>query len=290
MELSSSKRRALVYADIFDYPLTSSELERWKISNDNFKFQLSNFNFQKTDGYYYLKGRKNLVTLRKKRGEISKLKLGIARKAVNFLKTIPTVKMIAITGALAMGNSDTRDDIDFLIVTQRRTLWLTRALCVLLLDSHGIRRRPNRKAIKDKICLNMFLDDLYLTLPKKEQDLYGAHEVYQVKPLLNKDYTYERFLQANSWARKFLPNGVDTRILRYKGTTKKNQKKSLNILISFSLNILNMFAKHVQLWYMNTRRTREVITEHMMRFHPKDYRLLVIQKFEEKLKKYSYAK
>lgn len=263
--MESGKLKALAYADIFDYPLTESELHKWKLI-DGIKSKA--LGIKRTDRYYYLKGRDKIIKLRKQRERISKTKLKIARKAVSLLKKIPTVKMIAITGGLAMANSQKNDDIDLLIVTNAGTLWLTRGLATLLLDFYKIRRRPREVKVKDKICLNMFVEESNLILPKNEQDLYGAHEVYQIKPLFSKNNTYERFLKANNWASKFLPNAI---------TSIKHDVLS----IKGKRNALEFIAKYLQLWYMKDHRTTEVVTDHMLRFHPKDYRELVLKKYKQ---------
>ena len=114
--------------------------------------------------------------------------------------------MVGVTGAQAMNNSDQDDDIDLLIVASRNRLWLTRLFSVLLVEVVAKRRRPGDRKVKDKICLNMFLDEDHLGIPKSERNLYSAHEVAQLKPLWNRGGTYLRFINANHWTGKFLPN------------------------------------------------------------------------------------
>ncbi len=205
--MEPSKIRAIVYADIFDYPLTTAQLHQWQIT-ENLEFKIKNLKLKKTAGFYHLAGREQIVDLRKKREKTSLLKITKAAQAIALLSKIPTIKMVALTGGLAMLNADKDDDIDLLIVAQKGTLWLTRLISTITLNLMGVRRKPTDKTFKDKVCLNMFVEDGHLTLPKKEQDLYGAHEVCQTKPLFDKDNTYHRFLKANSWAKKFLPNAI----------------------------------------------------------------------------------
>ena len=52
----------------------------------------------------------------------------------------------------------------------------------------------------------MFLDERHLQIPKKEQDLFSAHEVCQLKVIWEKDGIYQKFLKENQWVRQFLPN------------------------------------------------------------------------------------
>jgi len=125
---------------------------------------------------------------------------------VRVLRLIPFIKMVAVTGNLAMRNANQEDDIDFLIITQRKRLWLSRFLAVVLLELLGKRRRPEEKEVKDKICLNMFLDEDHLEMSEKQQNLFSAHEILQLKSLYEKDKFYDKFLDQNRWVKKFLAN------------------------------------------------------------------------------------
>ena len=202
----------LAYADIFDYPLKKEEI--WRFLLSDIRYQILDVGkglkelpeVSQKNNFYFLKEREHLVLLRKKRERWSKEKLKIVQKVTNWLKLIPTIKMVAVTGALAMENSNKNDDIDLLIITSKNRLWLTRFLTVILLELVAKRRHPADKEVKDKICLNMFLDEGHLEVPKKEQDLFSSHEVCQLKVLWDKNGIYQKFLKANLWSKKFLPN------------------------------------------------------------------------------------
>ena len=57
------------------------------------------------------------------------------------------MKMVAITGSLAMDNADLDADIDFLIVTEPGRLWVCRAMIAALGLSAGH---------KNHLCFNFF--------------------------------------------------------------------------------------------------------------------------------------
>lgn len=211
--------RTLAYADVFDYPLNKDEIWRWLIAEkrsqktgDRKKFTRSLKSILDSDkihfirGFYCLKDREKIILLRKRKEQYSASKIKLAGKVAGILRLIPWVKLVGVTGALAMRNADKEDDIDLLIITTPNRLWLTRLLAVFLLELTGKRRRPDEEKVKDKICLNMFLDENHLALPQKERDLFSAHEVYQMEPFWQEERTYQRFLKANSWSQKFLPN------------------------------------------------------------------------------------
>jgi hypothetical protein len=203
--------QTLAYADIFNYPLTLAELHQFlishKIDSQNLEKVLKNLRkISSREGYFFLKGKDENIYLRKKRKKWSQRKWLLARKVATWLKLIPWIKMVAVTGNLAMDNAGQDDDIDFLIITTKKRLWLTRLLTNFLVELIANRRRPSDKEVKDKICLNMFLDENNLKIPIKEQSLFTAHEICQLKPLWVKNQLYRRFIQENLWLQKFLPN------------------------------------------------------------------------------------
>ena len=285
--------KTLVYANIFDYPLKEKEIWQRLISesgisprpearpewNQEFRMAVRNLCHNSLTGfyrgYYFLPRRKKIVQIRQVREKWSHGKLKKAQQVASLLKFIPTVKMVAVTGNLAVENCKRDDDIDLLIVASPGTLWLTRFLATFLLEIIGQRRRPGQKNVRDKICLNMFLDEDHLQIPQEEQDLYVAHEVVQLKPLWERDRTCQKFLVANLWVKKYLPNGMEPRVMNYKVRIKKTNSP---------LKIIESFCRWLQLWYMKNRRTTEVVTEGTIRFHPQDVRPWVLKEFGKKLR------
>lgn len=215
-KLQAMALRTLAYADVFDYPLTAPEICKFLITQqrvdpDKFSREILEMRGKKKQIgkeslFFCLPGREKIMALRKKRGQWSQKKLTIASRVARWLKLIPWIKMVAVTGNLAMENSEKDDDIDLLVVTAENRLWLTRLLTVLLVELVSHRRRPADKEAKDKICLNMFLDETHLAVPQKERDLFAAHEVCQLKVLWQKDNLYQDFLKRNQWTKDFLAN------------------------------------------------------------------------------------
>lgn len=329
----------LAYADVFDYSLTEKEIRIWLISVYSLESSVySKKNISKAllhllatgrsglnAGYYFLNGREKIANLRQQREKWSREKLKKAERVAEFLKIVPWVKMVGVTGSLALLNSDKNDDIDILIVSEKNRLWLTRLLVTLLVELLGERRRPpkidsslltnyrtcDNLSTRNKICLNMFLDEDHLMVPKKEQDLYSAHEVAQMRPLWDKDNTYQKFLAANQWVKNYLPNAVkvksqkdaiapkanDRYSRRMMGSKVKTSGQNSKVLFSFFILICNFafcilhfefleaFSKRLQLWYMQKRRTTEVISEGIIRFHPKDARGWVLKEYNLRLQK-----
>lgn len=275
----------LKYHNFFSFPLTLAEINKYQLAGLGPEFKrnkrpispkkltaiLDKLKKEKkigfTQGLYFLKGNRQLLTLRKKRQQFSREKIKIAQKAARIFSFIPWVKAVAVTGALAMKNSSQNDDIDLMVISQKNRLWLVRLLLLLIVQLWGKRRKFGQKEVRDKICLNLFLDELSLSLSQKKRNLFTAHEISQAKPILNKDNIWEKFLSLNLWLLNYLPNSLKAEKLEI--TVKNNQpKKAKTGFVIFSY--LNKIAFWLQYQQMKKKITNELIGENYAFFHPQD--------------------
>lgn len=338
--LQKSILKTLAYGAVFNYPLTADEIWKYLIVETEGKKQearsyplpVTRYALQKSlqflreqgligrkDGYYFLSGMDSGVIQRKNREKIATKKNARALKFVNFVKYIKTVKLVGISGSLAMNNADADDDIDLFIIARKGTAWTTRVMSVALAEAMGMRRRPEVFYGRDKLCLNMFVDEAHMGVPEEERDLFSAHEVVQMVPIYEKDGTYKRFLRANLWVNDFLPNScvinyattttenIEDRVMNSSGViydtnsvvkihlpnamqvmshkstdigSVGNSGRSIRKLIAcYSLLITEAYAKRVQLKYMNSRRTNEIISDGYLRFHPIDARRIILRRY-----------
>jgi hypothetical protein len=281
--------KTLIYADFFDYPLTKDEIYHFLISKDYISYEEISGSLKEkklpieTNGkYYYLKGRETLVKKRKLREKISKQKLELAKKIINKISIIPSIKFIGISGALAMNNCDKDDDIDLFVITEKTLAWVTRLLTIFVLKTHGVYRNRNSKSHIDKICLNMIIDENHLHFMGGNQNLYTAHEITQVLPVFDKEKTYDKFIKSNLWIKKYLHNFLNT----FKIEEHKN-----NFVNNFIIGIFNKFkfetiAKFLQLIYMNKHKTTEITENGFLKFHPFDYKHYILSAYKKTLEKY----
>ncbi|HEY3059833.1 MAG TPA: hypothetical protein VGL99_12740 [Chloroflexota bacterium] len=195
--------QTVAYADVFDYPLTADELQRYLIgvsaSRAAVRSALANGRLvpeqvRHNGRYFTLAGREAAIDIRRERAAIS---AELWRRAVRYgrlIGNLPFVRMVAVTGALAMDNV-ADGDIDYLIVTEPERLWLCRALVV------GVVKLAARRGVT--LCPNYFLSERALVL--QERNLFTAHEVAQMVPLMGLP-TYEQLRELNRWTESFLPN------------------------------------------------------------------------------------
>lgn len=275
----------VIYADVFDYPLTRDELSVWLIGGGGVR--VSDLHVVRLEGvkYFVLRGRDRLPHIRRMREQYARHKWSVLARYIRWLARVPTVSLIGVTGTLAMNNTKKEDDIDLLVVTAARTLWITRLIITIIVDCFGVRRMPDDINVTDKICLNMFMDESALSVTLKHQDLFAAHEVLQMQPVFERNNVYMKFLLANKWTEHYLPNAWRKKV-KSKRRTASREKTYLFSIFCFLFSIIEPAAKTVQLWYMKKRRTSEIVGDTIAQFHPVDARTWVRKKYENRLSEF----
>ena len=276
LKLRKKDLASIIYHNIFDYPLTSEQLIKWELESGVAKTILEKSGTFKVDyknGLFFLKGKDGSVSKRASRERNYFKKLNIAKKAAKIISLTPTIKGVLLTGALAMKNADEKSDIDLLIVTKANLLWSTRLVVWLSLKMFGIGiRKPKENSQKDKICLNMWLDENNLKWKKENRNVFTAHEISQAFPLVDKDYIFQRFIYTNLWIQKFWPKATTQN--KYHFDEIKKRKVGNSLLCLFFERI----ARRIQYRYMKNKITNEKIGKGYAFFHPVDWGEIVLSK------------
>ena len=195
--------RSVVYASLFDYPLTLAQLRQTLIESTQTPSQvLAAFNggaalqevLEFRDGFFFPKGRADLLEERRRREARSRAFLLRHRRLLRLICALPYVRMVALSGSIAHLNLEGSGDLDLFIVTRGRRVW-SATLAVLLLSKAMRRRRI--------VCANFVVADSRLVL--EQQDLFTASQVIHLKPLIGRD-VFQQLLQANPFVFRFYPN------------------------------------------------------------------------------------
>jgi hypothetical protein len=200
LDLSNGILQTATYADVFDYPLSSAEIHHYltgiRASREEVEQVLQdNRLLIRTGGWYTLPGREHLATIRCRREQIAARMWPQASGYGRFIAGLPFVRMVAVTGSLAMNNVENNPDIDYLVVTAGGRLWMARAIILAVArfaSLHGVRLCPNYLVTEQALVF-------------EEQTLYAAHELAQMIPLFGME-VYTRIIQMNRWKERFLPN------------------------------------------------------------------------------------
>lgn len=250
-KLSHAIFHTLAYADVFDYPLTAGEVQRYltsiRASREEVLQALSGEEcFARVGDYFTLPGRGSIVETRERRAATAARLWTQAIRYGSMIGMLPFVRMVAVTGSLAMNNTDEDNDIDFMIVTEPGRLWTVRALSLL------IARVARRTGIH--LCPNYLVTTNALEL--QDRSLYVAHELAQMIPVSGMD-VYREIRSANRWVEDYLPNACDAPDLP--PSLKSVPARSLiqrTLELVFDLQFMNRLEE----WEMNRkieRLTRE---------------------------------
>ncbi len=197
--------RTLLYADVFSFPMTEAEIHHFLIGHSATRGEIRAAldhspwlaqRIERVNGYCAVQGRAGTTEHRHRRDTVSKTLWPVARRYGRIMAHLPFVRMVALTGALAMRNaSDGGDDIDFLLVTVPGRVWMARAFAVAVVRLARLRGVG--------LCPNYVLADTALL--QARQDLFIAHELAQMAPLAGFPI-YRAMREANRWSDALLPN------------------------------------------------------------------------------------
>jgi hypothetical protein len=198
--------RTVLYGDVFGFPMTAEEIHHFLIASSPATLAevrqalAASPMLQKAlvqvEGTFARAGRADLAALRTQREHASQHLLKPAQGYGRWLARIPFVRMVGVTGALAMHNAASpHDDIDYILVTAPGRVWLARAFAILCVRVGRVRGVT--------LCPNFVVAETALAQPR--QDLYVAHEIAQVLPLYGEAH-YRRLREHNPWVPGLLPN------------------------------------------------------------------------------------
>lgn len=280
--------KALVYFNIFNYPLTKPEIE--KFSAYKF-FHLSELDtalneledkliIHRFGEFYSLQNDYALIT-RRQAGNLEALK--IMDKATNrarLIQKFPFVRSVNISGSLSKNYFDSTTDVDYFVITKANRLWLTR---LLLTGYKKIFLLNSRKYF----CINYYVDEQSLEIPDK--NIFSATEILTLKNLTGKSY-YQQFLAVNAWAYNYFPN-----FKQQEATTQtvgvKGGKKWLEYLLNGSFgnfiesNALRLTQFFISKKYKHLSKEEFNVNlrtnKHASKHHPQGFQFRVLNEFDQ---------
>ena len=128
-----------------------------------------------------------------------------------FLQLAPFIRAVILTGSMTTGGAKESSDIDLLIITREKRLYLARFFATLFATLTGLRRTPKSKNPAGKFCLNYYLSVDNLDIQPHTARCARFHR-YIIR-IWDKDGFYERIYRENQWLRDFEPKIGDEKQL-----------------------------------------------------------------------------
>lgn len=274
MLIERAVHEVLDYFAVFSYPPTEDELYRFlsiRVSKDD--FQQTVYSMVRNGSIlctgadrprYARRGDMFLFEQIKQKELIAKQKISSITRYISILNSLSWIQFVAITGSLSMGFGRDYDDIDLFIVSAPGRMWSARLCSNLIAIALGRKRSRTAERAPDAICLNLFFDQKHLKIPEDKKNEYIAHELLQMKPILDKNGVYRDLLKENRWIFDLFPN-AEEEFLRLK---KTSQRAHNPILFG---TLFERFAKSAQLSLIKRHMTHERITDNQLWFFPTDF-------------------
>jgi hypothetical protein len=295
----------VVYYDILDYPLTSFEIWKYLIrdreanGDEQEKNNLRDIvrelekdelkkHFDEYRGFYFLRGRKSLIDQRIERNKISEKKFRTIKKVCWLIQFVPFVRMIAVTGAVAMKNADRKSDLDLMIALKGGKIFTGRVLVTALVHILGMRRHGRK--ITDRICLNYFITDQSLEISIK--DLFSSSEYSFIVPVFGWE-CFRKFQEKNKWIKNFRENFQSDETAGWKiiedSSFSKFMRKTGEAVLDFDFieEILKKFQMKRILKDPRTLKSGSFVTanDNELIFLPDPQEPGIYEKFKEKMEK-----
>ncbi len=270
----------VVFFDLFDYPLSDYEIWKYLDKGADFlelKEVLNGLSeLENKNGFFFLKGREEILVSRRKRHNYSQRKIKIARRFAAIFKILPWVKLIILSNSMGQFNLRDGSDIDFFIITSPRRIWLTRFFCAGL--AALLNSRPKSGNKRDKICLSFYITSDNLNLDSLKLPSYDPYFFFWLRSfilLYNKDNIYERFLAENK-----LLSLTNESTFDYNSQNKKQAR---------FFDYLEIFIKKFQLLIMSpvlkkaiNNSVGVVVNDNILKFYLLDRRLEYAEKYGNK--------
>jgi hypothetical protein len=279
--------RSVLYAALFDYPLTLSQLRQTLIGSlqmpsailDTVRgsAMLSNV-IDQQDGYFFPVGRADLIETRLRREERSRAFLAAHLPLLRVIAALPYVRMVALSGSIAHLNLEPGGDLDLFIVTRGGRVWSTGVAVVLL--AKLLRRRST-------LCANYVVADSDLEF--SEKDLFTANQVINLQPLTGYDVLRE-IVRRNPFVTQFYPNfhasGARVTGLHQSRLLRAARSIAESVLVVPSL-LAEWVCRAAYRTYLRRRAStwqspeQVVLGDRVLKLHTRSHRRRVLDRFDD---------
>ena len=193
------------YADVFDMPIELVHLHRYLVGHSltmtdtsrAIDSLVSRQRLERRGDVVYLAGRSEVLDVYQDRTARAVDMWHAAEVLGRRIGRLPFVRMVAVTGGLAVDSVADHDDIDFFIVVRPHRLWLTRLMIIVL------GRVAARKNIE--LCPNFIVSTRALEMD--ERSIYVARELAQMVVIVGRDVC-RSVRRVNAWMFEYLPNAT----------------------------------------------------------------------------------
>ncbi len=269
--LADSIYKTLLYFDAQEHPLTLLEIQKYLLRTEPEQQAASLSEIVTTinqmpdrvehdGGFYFLPGKKHFAQKRLENNFTETQRYKRASKFLPYLRFVPFISGAAVSGSVAISNSKQGSDIDLLVLTKPKRIWLARIFLSVYFQARGMRR--HKQHIADRFCLNHYVNESKVI--DQEKNVYTAVEYVSLIPFFGGDKILE-FQKNQQWIVDFL---VQTNFVEAKTPRPSFFKKMVEALFNNQIgDLLEKYLGKLQA-YRITLQDSIIITEDELAFHP----------------------
>ena len=277
--------QSVVYAALFDYPLTVTQLREGLIGESADEATLLQWYensadlqtaVEYCDGYFFPHGRHDLLSTRAQRESTSRDLLRAGATPLAVMTHMPFVRMVALSGSLAHLNGDADADLDLFVITLPHRVWTVTVATLAVARLFGWRQR---------LCLNYVISEHALWIAPA--DLFSANQIVHLQPLIGQ-HTYDRFLDTNRFVERFYPNFRARRARRQ--APRSTVFRCLESLLDWTVGpILEPLCRFIYRTHLRNRahtwksRDQVRLDPECLKLHTSSHRNDVMERFERAL-------
>jgi len=286
--------RTILYADVFQFPLTLDEIHHYLIAPAPYPKQaiqealhssaFLDAKLIRKAGFYTLVDKSEYIDERLKSIQAVELQLQYARQYGSWFANLPYVRMVTLTGALAAQNpASTDDDYDYLIIVEPGRVWFTRACAIILVRV--------ARLFGIALCPNYILSTQDLL--QQRQNIFMARELAQMQPIFGMSW-YFAMRENNAWTKEYFPNATSPlhdNIEYQPSRFFKFIKNGLERVFS------GQIGKWLESWEFERKRKRfepaaqqpeahAIVAENQIKGHFQDHGSIILHAYYDRLEEY----
>ncbi len=281
--------RSVIYASLFDYPLTLDQLHAslmsWSLTTKQIQSAVDASQplqriVEHRDGYFFPAGRYDLVAERRRREARSRAFLETHALALRLICALPFMRMVALSGSIAHLNLENGGDMDLFIVARGHRVWTVTVATILLTRVIGVRRA---------MCANFVMSDAHLGI--EQQDLFTANQVLHLKPLVGAE-VLEGLVAANPFVKRFYPNlpaQPSAEFLLRQPRVLRAMKPLAETVLAPIAPLIETVCRRAYLWHLRRKATLWQSPEQVrlqpdyLKLHTHSHRHAVLERFETRM-------
>ncbi len=195
------------------------------------------------------------------------------QKYTKFFSKIPWILFIGVGNSTSMNAGKKESDIDLFIITKKNSMWFVRIVITFLTQFFWVRKTS--KHHEARFCLSFFCEETHMNFSDftVKNDIYLYFWIVYLKPILNYNWTYEKFVSSQTWADFWEYQDQIQENKKYCIFEKNIWNKTPKMLTYINIVLKSIFLPKTLKTYETLKKPYGIIIQsNILKFHNHDIR------------------